>query len=318
MELSAHRVAYRLRTPLETAWGVLEERVVVRVELDGGVGEAAPLEPYDGVPLGAVERALVTYGEVVREFGPEEPGIRVLDACRAADPLPEALAAVDLALWDRAGKRLGKPLAAMLSDDPLAAIPVNALGPQPGFDCVKVKVGLDDDLARVAAVREMVGPDVLLRVDANGAWDVETAVRSIEALSAFDLELVEEPCHGTSALRAVRERVPVLIAQDETEELCADVACLKIGRCGGISGLLARAALARAMGMDVFLASAFDGPVGIAAALHCAAALQVTRHCGLATLGSFEEDVPRGLEAVDGRMVVPRGPGLGVAPLSSP
>lgn len=316
MRLEAQRVAYRLHTPLRTAWGSLEERVVVAVQLgddeDVGYGEAAPLEAYDGVPLAAVERALAAYREVLAGLAPDATGPQVLEACRVVDPLPEALAAIDLALWDRAGRRAGKPVSALLTDDPLASVPVNALGPEPGFDCVKVKVGLDDDHDRLASVRGIVGPDVLLRVDANGAWsDVDVAVARIEELSVFGLELVEEPCHGTTALRAVRERVPVLIAQDETEELCADVACLKVGRCGGIGGLLARASLARAMGMDVYLASAFDGPAGIAAALHCAAALKVTRHCGLATLSHFDATVPSGLAAVAGRMTVPTTPGLG-------
>jgi L-alanine-DL-glutamate epimerase-like enolase superfamily enzyme len=311
MRLDAQRVVHRLREPLRTAWGELRTRVVVRIDLDGGVGEAAPLEPYDGVPLGAVEETLLAYAEVVREFDRTEPGVRVLEACRAVSDLPEALAAVDMALWDRAARREGRPVAALLTDTPLDAVPVNALGVRPGFGCVKLKVGLEDDVERVRAAREALGPQVLLRVDANGAWtSADEAVARIGELVPFGLELVEEPCHGTTLLREVRSRVPVLVAQDETAELCTDVACLKIGRCGGIGGLLARAALARAMGMDVYLASAFDGPVGIAAALHCAAALKVTRHCGLATLEAFEEPVPAALAVVDGAIRVPRGPGL--------
>jgi len=91
----------------------------------------------------------------------------------------------------------------------------------------------------------------------------------------------------------------------------ADAVCLKIARCGGISGLLAQASLVRASGADVYLASTLDGPLGIAAAVHCAAALRPTSACGLGTLPLFagEFDV-LALEA--GHIAVPASPGLGV------
>jgi L-alanine-DL-glutamate epimerase-like enolase superfamily enzyme len=88
--------------------------------------------------------------------------------------------------------------------------------------------------------------------------------------------------------------------------------CLKIGRCGGISGLLRDARAARAAGTKVYVASAFDGPLGIAAGVHAAAGLRASgpvAYCGLATLGLFEgyEGV---LAAQDGEIAVPSGPGL--------
>ena len=154
-----------------------------------------------------------------------------------------------------------------------------------------------------------------LRLDANGAWDVEEAVRTIEALQPAGLELVEEPVHGVAALRAVRERVTTRIAMDETAgehgaiaSGAADAVCLKIARCGGISATLAAATLVRTTGADVYLASTLDGPLGIAAALHCAAALRVSAPCGLATLGLLEVEDP--FPPRDGRIAVPTAPGL--------
>jgi L-alanine-DL-glutamate epimerase-like enolase superfamily enzyme len=91
----------------------------------------------------------------------------------------------------------------------------------------------------------------------------------------------------------------------------ADAVCLKISRCGGIGGLLAAATLVRASGAEVYLASTYDGPHGIAAALHAAAALAPLPPCGLATLELFEEP-PAALRVVRGEIAVPRGPGLGV------
>jgi L-alanine-DL-glutamate epimerase-like enolase superfamily enzyme len=264
-------------------------------------------------------------------------GARLLEACRRAADVPAALAAIDMALWDRAGRREGKPVAALLTDRPAQEVPVNATlsaldragvaeqaagAVRDGFSCLKVKVGLGDDAGRVAAVRAAAGPEAALRLDANGAWSVEEAVRAIEALSPAGLELVEEPTHGLRAVREVRERVAVRISIDETAAEpgalgagVADAVCLKISRCGGISGLLAAAALVRTSGAEVYLASTLDGPLGVAAALHAAAALASrgpVAPCGLATLALFEElDDP--LPARDGRIALPAGPGLGVA-----
>ena len=204
------------------------------------------------------------------------------------------------------------PVSALLSDDPAPTVRVNATiaaedraeaaaqaaaAARAGFTCVKIKVGIGDDAGRVAAVRAAVGPEVELRLDANGAWSVEEAVRAIEALAPAGLELVEEPVHGVEALRAVRDRVAVRVAMDETARLSgsltakvADAVCLKVSRCGGISGLLAQAALVRASGADVYVASTFDGPLGIAAAVHCAAALRPSAASGLGTLEFFEDE----------------------------
>ena len=189
---------------------------------------------------------------------------------------------------------------------------------------VFIRVGVGDDAGRVAAVRAATGPEINLRLDANGAWSVEQAVRAIEALAPAGLELVEEPAHGLQAVREVRERVAVRVAIDETAAQAgalgagvADAVCLKVSRCGGIGGLLAAAALVRASGAEVYLASTLDGPLGVAAALHAAAALASRGpmpHCGLATLGLFaglEDPLP----VSEGAIALPSGGGLGVDPL---
>lgn len=333
----------RIREPLETSYGKTSERELLQVALtdeDGvtGYGEAAPLEAYDGVSIARVEAALERYRPVV-EGATGMNGAQIVDECRRVEDLPEAFAAIDLALWDRAGRRTGRPVASLVTDAPARRVEVNATlsaldrvgaaeqaarAVHEGFACLKVKVGAGDDAGRVAAVRASAGPHASLRLDANGAWSVEQAVRSIEALSAVGLELVEEPVHGLAAVREVRERVAVRVAIDETAAEhgaltagVADAVCLKIARCGGISGLLAAAALVRASGAEVYVASTLDGPLGVAAAVHAAAALASRGPLpasGLATLGMFEGlDDP--LAAVRGEIRVPDGPGLGVEPL---
>ena len=342
MKLAVRRRTLRLASPLETSYGTVSRRELLVVSLtdaDGltGHGEAAPLEAYDGVGLDQVQAALERYVPVLagaRRLN----GAQILDECRRVAELPAALAAIDLALWDRAGRLAGKPVAALLTDRPAAEVEVNATvsaldragvaeqaarAVRDGFACVKVKVGVGDDAARVAAARAAAGPQVALRLDANGAWSVEEAVRAIDALAPAGLELVEEPTHGLHGVREVRERVAVRVSIDETAGEhgalgagVADAVCLKISRCGGISGLIAAAALVRASGAEVYLASSLDGPLGVAAALHAASALASRgplAHCGLATLDLFE-DLANPLPAVHGRIALPTLGGLGVAP----
>jgi L-alanine-DL-glutamate epimerase-like enolase superfamily enzyme len=323
-----------LRSPLHTAWGDLEVRELLRVRLafsdtDWGEGEAAPLEPYDGVSLAAVRAALDVYAAILADAGPDADHGMLLAACAAERPLPQALAAIDLALWDRAARRAGTRLADLLAPGAPGAVPVNAtIGAEDragaaaaagearaaGYRCVKVKAGVGDDAGRVAAVRATVGPGVAIRIDANGAWGSPAeALAHLRALAPIGIELCEEPVHGVAALRAVREESPVPIAMDETAAEpgasasgATDAVCLKLSRCGGISGLLVEAAAARAAGADVYVASTFDGPAGIAAGLHVAAALSATGTllpCGLGTLGAFTGFPPAVVR--DGALAVP-------------
>lgn len=321
MDLSARRRTLALRRPLRFGWGTLTERELVEVALsagDGpvGRGEAAPLEGYDGVSVASVLAALDAYARVLAACGPGADHRECLDRCREERDLPQALAAVDLALWDLEAKRAGVPVARLLHPGAASAVPVNALADDPGnppagFGCVKVKVGTDGFLERVTALREAAGPAVAIRVDANGAWpSPAAALEALRALEELDIELCEEPVHGEDALHAVARSSPVPIACDETWAPGLHAVALKITRSGGISGLLDAAAEARAAGSAVYVTSTFDGPVGVAAAVHAAAALAAegpVLACGLATLEAFE-----GLSsgAQGGVMPVPPGPGL--------
>ena len=342
MKLELARRTLTLANPLQSAHGEVRERELLIVELTGkdgtvGYGEAAPMESYDGVTLADVQHALEGYMPVVAGSAGMN-GAQMIAACRRVADLPQALAAIDMALWDRGGRRADKPIAQMLADTPVDRVPVNATltaldragvaeqaaaAAREGFGAIKLKVGVGDDAGRVAAARAAAGPRIALRLDANGAWSVEQAVRAIEALSPAGLELVEEPTHGLQAVREVRERVAVRVAIDETAAEhgalgagVADAVCLKVSRCGGIGGLVAAATLVRASGAEVYLASTLDGPLGVAAAVHAAAALAsrgAMPHCGLATLSLFA-GLDDQLPVREGAIALPTGPGLGVEP----
>jgi L-Ala-D/L-Glu epimerase len=334
-QASVHDV--RLQAPLRpTGAGPASRPLVLLRVVDGdgvvGHGEAAPLENYDGVSVEQVLEALDAHTSVLAMN--EWPTISdAWAACAAVNPIPQALAAVDLALWDLAGRRAGRSVTEVLGEVSPAPIPVNATigavdpraaaeealaARESGFGCVKVKVGTPDDRQRLAAIRDAIGPDMLIRVDANGAWTQLDAPERIRALSRFDIELFEEPVHGGGAIEHVAHVVPrFALALDESasanlgphaRRLCTAV-CLKIASSGGITGLLAEAKRARELGYEVYIASTLDGPLGIAAALHAAAVVKPDRHCGLATLGRFNR--PNPLPAVGGHMQVPAAPGLG-------
>jgi L-alanine-DL-glutamate epimerase-like enolase superfamily enzyme len=193
-----------------------------------------------------------------------------------------------------------------------------------GFTCFKLKVGLPDDDERVGAVRQAIGESALLRLDANGAWSPDEAVRRIRALAVHGIELVEQPCKTLGEMSEVRRAVDVPLAADESigsavdvraaaAESACDLVCVKLARTGGIGG--ARAALEEAErgGLGAYLTSNVDGPWAIAAALQLASSERVTAACGLATLDLFEDPWRAALGPPErGAMPVPGGPGLGV------
>jgi O-succinylbenzoate synthase len=200
------------------------------------------------------------------------------------------------------------------------SVPVNALVAGPTFDpaalasfpAVKVKVGGAHDVELVAAVRDAVGPTVALRVDANGAWDLDTARHRIARLARYDLELVEQPVATLDELARLRRRVAVPLAADECVRTpadarrlrtldAADVLVLKVQPVGGVRAALELAELAR---VPAIVTSMLETSVGVAAGVALAAALPELRYaCGLATVASWAADVTLDpLVPVRGRM----------------
>jgi O-succinylbenzoate synthase len=218
-----------------------------------------------------------------------------------------------------------------------STVPVNATVPAvpadavaavlqrfPGCRTAKVKVAepgqsLADDVSRVAEVRRCMGLSGRVRVDANGAWSVDDAVRALQALRRFDLEYVEQPCATLDELGALRrslasQGVDVLVAADESirkaddplrvaAQGSADVVVVKVAP---LSGVRAALDVAGACGLPVVVSSALDTSVGIAAGVALAAALpELPFACGLGTVGLFEQDVAVSpLRPVDGALDV--------------
>lgn len=194
------------------------------------------------------------------------------------------------------------------------AVPAAAVGDVltrfAGCATAKVKVAesgqsLTDDLERVAAVRDHLGPHGAIRVDANGAWSLDDALRALTALSAYDLEYAEQPCAQVSDLARLRVRlaaagVEVLVAADESvrraedplrvaREGAADLLVVKVAPLGGVRRALEIVAEA---GLPVVVSSALETSVGMAAGVALAATLpELPYACGLGTVGLLAGDI---------------------------
>ncbi|WP_062993163.1 o-succinylbenzoate synthase [Nocardia anaemiae] len=201
----------------------------------------------------------------------------------------------------------------------------HAIVAESGCRTAKVKIAdhpdsLAEDLARVEAVRDALGPEGAVRVDANAVWDVETAVTHIKQIdrAAGGLEYVEQPCRTIEELAAVRRRVDVRIAADESIRRAedplrvavagaADIAVLKCTPLGGVRRALQ---VAEAAGLPCVVSSALETSVGLAAQLALAAALpELEFACGLGTLSLLDGDlVHDSLRPLDGFMPVAKTP----------
>ena len=342
MKVRIRRVSAPLRAPWTTAGGEIKARELLVVALADtedlvGLGEAAPLESYDGLTIDDVETALEDCRDVLESSKPI-PRDELLAECTRRAVLPQAVAAIDLALWDQAAKRAGSPVWQALGAAEAPAVEVNytigaadrsgaanqaAEARARGYRCLKAKVGIGDDAGRLAAIRAAAGAEMAIRIDANGAWTVDEARAALAALEPVGIELCEEPVRGLDETARLAELTEIPLALDESaavpgalnHRVCTAV-CLKIARCGGIGGTIQAAERARSAGYEVYLASTLDGPLGIAAALHAAAVISPDRPSGLATLGMFEGRSDP-LPAEGGRIAVPEAPGLGGPELRS-
>ncbi|MHA6669896.1 o-succinylbenzoate synthase [Homoserinimonas sp. A447] len=209
------------------------------------------------------------------------------------------------------------PSPALLRDQVMVNATLPAVDPEqvaavldrfPGCRTVKVKVAepsqtLAEDVARVRAAREYLGPDGRVRVDANGGWTMDEAERAIHALAEFDLEYVEQPCATVDELVELRRRIRYLdipIAADESVRKAVDP--LAVARAGAadllvikaqpLGGIAAALRIVADAGLPVVVSSALDTSVGISMGAYLAAALpSLEFDCGLGTAALLAADV---------------------------
>jgi O-succinylbenzoate synthase len=275
--------------PMRTRFRGITVREGMLVSGPLGWGEFCPFPEYDdreaaGWLATAVEQITVGWPEPVRDRIPVNCTVPAVDAARAH------------AIVSGSGCRTAK---VKIADHPDS---------------------LPEDLARVEAVRDALGPGGAIRVDANAVWDVDTAVAHIEQIdrAAGGLEYVEQPCRTIEELAEVRRLVDARIAADESIRRAedplrvavaeaADIAVLKCTPLGGVRRALR---VAEAAGLPCVVSSALETSIGLSAQLALAGALpELEFACGLGTLNLFEGDVVSdSLRPVDGYLPVPRTP----------
>jgi L-alanine-DL-glutamate epimerase-like enolase superfamily enzyme len=338
-----------LRTPLGTAKGEMTERRGLLVELRGrteageevrGIGEATPLPPW-------TEEYEVCHNVWGRLRDVANGDVTDPTAGPPTGLPPAARHALTLVDADASARHEGVSLAAWLTDryggqDAATSGPVNATvgdgsvaeaaaaaesAVESGFDCLKLKVGardVDADLERCRAVRDAVGGDVTLRADANGAWSRDEGYRAVDELADLDFEYVEQPLPADDhdGLASLRGR-GVGIALDESVNgpdpdgwpdpvrEYADAVVLKPMAQGGPFPTVSLARRLGAQGVTPVVTTTVDAVVARTAALHTAAAIPDIPPCGLATGDLLDDDLaPDPAPVEDGRMRVPKGPGL--------
>jgi L-alanine-DL-glutamate epimerase-like enolase superfamily enzyme len=308
-----------------------------------GLGEAAPNFEVCGETQEGTAAALAAMAPLVRDQDPleRERVLALLEPWRHAHA--SALAAFDLALWDLAGKAAGLPLRALLGGWRRSIANAMTIGIMPLEQTVaearailatcqyaelKLKLGLDPelDVARVRAVRAVVGPGFPLHVDANQGYDREGALRVLAALADAAIDFAEQPVAAadTEALRWVSERSPIPVMADEAlhtpEDALALVrarACsmfnIKLQKVGGISRALDVLAIARAAGIPCLIGCMTETLVGITAGAHLALGSAAVSHVDLdGHVDLARNPVKGGVRVAGDQLTVADAPGLGV------
>jgi L-alanine-DL-glutamate epimerase-like enolase superfamily enzyme len=331
MNLSHHTVDLKLKHPFRISRSITELKKNVIVRLDEGIGEAAP-SAYYGESAETVIRCLE---EVKGQLGDDpfelESVLSNLDKNVSGNF--SAKAAVDMALHDLVAKKLNLPVHRLLGLDgsvPLTTsytIGIDSLDKMKEktklaseFLVYKVKVGVENDIEMVKAVREVT--DGKIRVDANAGWSADEALEKISQLKKYEIEFVEQPIdpQDRAGLKRIKEKAGIPIIIDEwlmtSKDIPGFVGCchginIKLAKCGGIREGLRMIHTARAHGLMVMLGCMIESSVGIAAAAQLGSLVDFLDLDGNLLVAN---DPFEGLKVERGKLYLSNLPGLGVAP----
>ena len=337
-----------LKKPFKTALRQtsVSESIIVKIYSDNGqigFGGAPPTAVITGDTLDSIKGAIENFispaliGMDIEEF---EPLMRRLHNSIYMNT--SAKAAIDMALYDLYGKHFKIPLYKLFGGarkEIESDITVSVNSPEEmaedaaeyikrGYTILKTKVGIDSDLdiIRVKRIREAVGNDVKLRLDANQGWIAKEAVRTIRKLEdmGMNIELVEQPvkAHDIEGLKYVTDNVDTPIMADESLFMpedgfkilklrAADILNIKLMKCGGLHNALKINAMAESCGVECMLGSMIESKIGITAAAHLACGkLNITRVDLDAVDLMAEDPIDGGVQVTGSRLVIPESYGL--------
>lgn len=339
-----------LQHPFKTALRTVEsvEDVIVRIETDTGeegFGEAPPTAVITGDILESVEGAIKNF------ISPSLEGMEIenmdgimkkLHGCIKGNT--SAKAAVDMAIFDLYGKSMGRPLYRLLGGarDELTTdltISVNSI-PQmvqdslqaikDGFHILKIKVGKEGykDVERIREIRQAIGPEVVIRVDANQGWTPKESVRMIQKMEdlGLNIDLVEQPVSAENfeGMKFVTSRVSTRILADETvfspkqairviEEHAADMINIKLMKTGGIYEALKIINIAEIYGIECMIGCMLESKIAVSAAAHLAAGKSIITAVDLDGPSLCKEDPYEGGPLYKGeKITMPKEAGIGI------
>ena len=344
------RISVPLRTPFKTALRSVSsvEDVIVEIHTDCGAvgyGEAPPTGAITGDTTGAIIGAIQDHiGKSIigRDVDELEDLLQIVQKCIVGNS--SAKAAVDMALWDLYGplynipvyKLLGGAKKQIITDitisvnDPDIMVKDALTALDRGYDCLKMKVGVNPklDVERLSAVRNAVGKDVVIRIDANQAWQPKEAVRILNKMQeqGLDIELVEQPvkAHDFEGLKYVTDRSYVPVLADEAvfspEDAmtimkmgAADLVNIKLMKCGGIYNALKIASAAEVFGVECMIGCMLEAKISVNAAVHLACAKNIITKVDLDGPVLCSEDPILGGAVFNEKLItVSNEPGLGI------
>ena len=304
-------------------------REVISVEIDGGIGETAPAKFY-GENVQTVEKALATLSSALDgnldQIQDVMAGIEsLLDGNYAAK------SAIDMALHDRLGKKLGVPLYKLWGLNPQKtpgtsftigldepAVMAEKAQQAEVYPILKVKLGTSRDIEILQTLRNVT--DKPIYVDANTAWTPKEAVEKIPQLAKYDVALIEQPTKpgDIAGLKFVHEHSKLPIIADESVKRASDIPALadavdginiKLVKCGGISEALRMIHVARAHGLLVMIGCMIESSLGITAAAHLTPLVDYADLDGNLLISN---DPYSGVTLEKGKLILPDHPGIGV------
>lgn len=348
-EIDIYRFDVKMLAPFQIATMIAAHapNMLVHVRTDTGVsgwGEASPLHSIAGETQAICLTAARELKPLLLGRNPLEIAALVRDMEHFLPHNATTRSAFDMALYDIAAQVAGLPLYRFLggakrmmeTDLTIGLCPPEDAGAKArevvakGFQIIKIKLGTtyEADVARVRNIREAVGPEIALRVDANQGWDRLTAVRALNTLAAFDVEFCEQPlrAHDVAGLRLLRQTAAIPVMADEAVfspadalRLIMDEAALlfniKLSKSGGICNALKIATLAEAGGIRCMVGCMLESRLGLTAAAHFACATDAVQFFDLDTFVEQAEDpIVGGMQVENGHIHLPDALGLGAKP----